>query len=78
MANQIKSKIKYVFNHPFAMDGGGAKIFIQSVVGQFQKDNYEISHLDMTNPVIDFDILLVFTFTFWDIEVLKWYKSKGV
>jgi hypothetical protein len=27
---------------------------------------------------LGFEVLLVFSFTFFDIEVLKWYKSKGV
>jgi glycosyltransferase involved in cell wall biosynthesis len=70
-------RFRYVFNHPFAMDGGGAKIFIKSVTQELAK-NHEVKHLDMEGENLDFDVLLVFTFTFWDVEVLKWYKSKGI
>jgi glycosyltransferase involved in cell wall biosynthesis len=70
-------RFRYVFNHPFAMDGGGAKIFIKCVTGELAK-SHEVKHLEMEVENLDFDVLLVFTFTFWDVEVLKWYKSKGI
>ena len=59
------------------MDGGGGGKVIQNITDKLSL-THDCQPLDIMKGQIDFDIFLVFGFTYINPEVLSWYKSKGV
>jgi glycosyltransferase involved in cell wall biosynthesis len=70
-------KIRYTFNYPTAMDGGGGAKVIKNITEKL-REICECKSLDIAAHSVDFDILIVFGFTFVDPEVLKWFSQQGV
>lgn len=70
-------KIRYYYNFPSIMDGGGGGQVIKDITEHLAL-KYEIKQLDITHKDLDFDVFLAFGFTYLNPEVMAWYKSHGV
>ena len=72
-----KLRIRYFFTYPAAMDGGGGGKIIKDITDKLS-ESYDCQPVDITAKELDFEVFLVFGFTYINPEVLAWYQSKGV
>lgn len=70
-------KIRYFFNFPAIIDGGGAGKVIQNMTKMLSQ-KHECLPLDFTSKSLDFDVLMVFDLTYLNPMILSWYKKNGI
>ena len=71
-------KIKYLIATPFCVNAGGTSQHTKSVIDEFSKLGIEILPLDFTTNIIDFDTLLVFSFSYHNPDMLEKFSKLGI
>ena len=77
MTQPTKLRIRYFFNYPAVMDGGGGGKVIKDITDKLSLI-HDCQPLDIMTKELDFDVFLAFGFTYLNPEVLSWYRSKGI
>jgi glycosyltransferase involved in cell wall biosynthesis len=71
-------KIRYLISTAFAINPGGTSQHATEVISHLQNLGLEVLPLDFMAPKIDFDVLLVVSFSFHNPDMLEKYKKAGV
>lgn len=71
-------KIKFFCIHPLSYFGGGTVNHIQETMNSLKALKHNVEYLDLSDKKVDFDALIVFGCTFYDANVFKFYREKGV
>jgi glycosyltransferase involved in cell wall biosynthesis len=69
---------RYLISTPFAVNPGGTTQHAKALIEEIAKQGYEIKPLDFVATKIDFDVLLVFSFSYHNPDMLEKYREAGV
>jgi glycosyltransferase involved in cell wall biosynthesis len=71
-------RFRYLIATPFAINLGGTTIHAQSVIEEIANQGYEIKPVDYMQMQIDFDILLVCSYSYHNPDMFEKYREAGV
>jgi glycosyltransferase involved in cell wall biosynthesis len=69
---------RYLISTPFAVNPGGTTQHGKALIEEIAKQGYEIKPLDFVATKIDFDVLLVVSFSYHNPDMLEKYREAGV
>jgi glycosyltransferase involved in cell wall biosynthesis len=73
-----KFRVRFLISTPFGVNSGGTTAHCESVIQQIKIQGHEIKQLEFDNHNIDFEVLLVFSFSYHNPDMLEKYKQKGI
>jgi glycosyltransferase involved in cell wall biosynthesis len=71
-------KIRYLISTAFAVNPGGTSNHAKSVIQQLAKNGIEVLPVDFMAEKIDFDTLLIFSFSYHNPDMIEKYQKAGV
>ncbi|MEN2998286.1 MAG: glycosyltransferase [Brevinematia bacterium] len=71
-------KICYSLSYPLFMDKGGGVTHCRELVRVLESHGFKVTPLDWYSETVDFQVLILFGFTHFNPEVLRYLKSRDV
>ena len=71
-------RFRYLISTPFAVNLGGTTIHAKSVIEEIANQGYEMIPLDYMKMEIDFDVLLVISYSYHNPDMFEKYRTAGV
>lgn len=71
-------KFRFLISTPFAVNQGGTSTYAGQIIKEIASAGFEILPLDFTKTEIDFDWLLVLSYSYHNPDMLESYKTKGI
>ena len=69
---------RYLISTPFAINPGGTTNLCQNIIQEIQKSGVDLLPLNFMDLEVNFEVLLVFSFSFHNPDALEMYKKRGV
>jgi glycosyltransferase involved in cell wall biosynthesis len=71
-------KFRYIISSPFSVNPGGTSEITKNIINKIKQTGHDISALDYMAEEIDFDTLLIFSFSYHNPDIIEAYKKKGI
>jgi glycosyltransferase involved in cell wall biosynthesis len=71
-------KIRYIISMPYCTNPGGTTNYINNILKNLKMTKQEVLPLDYTATIIDFDVLLILSFSYHNPDMIEEFKKQGV